>query len=76
MRTLWVVEYLRANGEIFGDGGHFSLWNAIDEVYECCEDDKCCNQNTSEDKFLGPCPGGCETRSPRIVEFVAERVAK
>lgn len=76
MRTLWVVETLRANGMMLSDGGHFQLWDAIDEIYEYCEDDRCCDKNTSDDRFLGPCPGGCETRTPRIVEYVAERVAK
>jgi hypothetical protein len=74
---LWVVETERASGEVLpSEQGHFDLWDAVNEADSMHESDKCCQQNTSDDDYIGPCPGGCETRSPRIVEYRAERVEK
>lgn len=70
---LYVVETLRANGEFMADHGHFALHDALDEAYDMHEDDLCCVFNTPDDDYMGPCPGGCEKRSPRVVEYEACR---
>ena len=70
---LYVVETLRANGEFMADHGHFALFDAIDEAYDKDPSDMCCSSNTPDDDFMGPCPGGCEKRTPRIVEYEACR---
>lgn len=74
---LWVVETVRADGSVLpSEQGHFDLWDAIDEAASMRPEDMCCAKNTEDDDFTGPCPGGCETRSPRVVEYRAERIEK
>lgn len=72
---LWVVETVRANGEILpSETGHFELSDAVNEADSMFISDMCCSQNTNDDDFIGSCPGGCETRSPQVVEYRVERV--
>lgn len=64
---LYAVETLRANGKFLFDRAYVHLFDAVDDAEEGAPDDACCEENVSDDDYLGPCPGGCADRTPRIV---------
>lgn len=71
--TLFVVETIRASGEVLMDHGHWYLHDAIDEADAMSVEDRCCELNTSEDSFLEACPGKCKVRTPKIQAYTATR---
>lgn len=71
--TLYVVEAIRANGEVLADHAHWYLFDAIDEADAMSVEDRCCALNTADDSFLEACPGKCKVRTPKIVTYTATR---
>ncbi len=73
---LYAVETLRANGIVLFDAAYVHLFDAVDDAEKVPPEDACCPENTSDDDYIGECPGGCLIHTPCITvleAFKAER---